>query len=130
MAIAQQPEFSVNQKRLAEALDSGHEWFVTIDQDLCTGCGLCLEVDEKYPPHIITMLGDGLAYVQDPPDSGNVELPQDGRLQEPVLVPPEMLPELVWAEESVGHCMTFTDESGAQLEVDTRVAQMPLRSGQ
>ena len=38
---------------------------VWIDQDLCTGDGICAEID----PDVFTMLDDGLAYVQ---EGGNV----------------------------------------------------------
>lgn len=38
-----------------------NKWKVWIDQDLCTGDGLC----EEIAPDVFTILGDGLAYVKE-----------------------------------------------------------------
>ncbi len=75
---------------------------VWIDQDLCTGDGLC----EEIAPAVFTMLDDGLSYVkqdesvlQDPGGSGSVALVPDdlwGAVQEA-------------AEECPGECIFVED---------------------
>jgi ferredoxin len=71
---------------------------VWIDQDLCTGDGLCTD----HAPEIFTLLEDGIAYVK-----------QDGRVQNdpggaasPSLVPPaRMLSVVHAAEDCPGECI-------------------------
>jgi ferredoxin len=41
--------------------EQGHDMKVWIDQDLCTGDGLC----EEIAPDVFTLLDDGLAYVRE-----------------------------------------------------------------
>lgn len=55
-----------------------------IDQDLCTGDGLCTD----HAPEVFTLLEDGIAYVveagvvlNDPGGSGSLALVSPGRLQ-------------------------------------------------
>ncbi|MGH9207289.1 MAG: ferredoxin [Acidimicrobiales bacterium] len=71
---------------------------VWIDQDLCTGDGLC----EEIAPAVFTLLDDGLAYVKD----------QDSVLNEPggsasMAAVPSDLEEAVQeaAEECPGECI-------------------------
>lgn len=71
---------------------------VWIDQDLCTGDGLCAEI----APAIFTLQDDGLAYVKD--DSGVKDEPggPDGL----VAVPPDLEEAVVSAsEECPGECI-------------------------
>ena len=45
---------------------------VWVDQDLCTGCGLCHEI----APDVFTMGDDGLPYVKE--DGKTIPLPENG----------------------------------------------------
>jgi ferredoxin len=68
---------------------------VWIDQDLCTGDGLCAEI----APDVFVLLDDGLAYVQD--SAKNVK-----RMTETVPVPDNLLDAVVEsAEECPGECI-------------------------
>jgi ferredoxin len=74
----------------------GDELHVWVDQDLCTGDGLCVQ----YAPEVFEFDVDGLAYVKDP----------DGALQqEPgsrVAVPPHLRLEVIdSARECPGECI-------------------------
>ncbi len=70
---------------------------VWIDQDLCTGDGICAEI----APKLFTLLDDGLAYVQ---DSGGVKNP--GGPSALVAVPDGELDGCVEAaEECPGECI-------------------------
>lgn len=75
---------------------------VWIDQDLCTGDGLCAEIC----PDVFTLLDDGLAYVK---DTAGVLAPQHGRNggvdgQAPV---PDGMEDLIVeaADECPGECI-------------------------
>ena len=81
---------------------------VWIDQDLCTGDGLCAEI----APAVFEMYSDGLAYVKDPAWP-NLFGP-DGKGNEPMLkmgegtaeFPDAMLDDVVAAaEECPGECI-------------------------
>ena len=76
---------------------------VWIDQDLCTGDGLC----EEIAPAVFQLLGDGLAYVK---ESGQVRSDPGGAAGT-VLVPTD-LEEVVGeaADECPGECI-FTEQS-------------------
>ncbi len=70
---------------------------VWIDQDLCTGDGLCAEI----APDVFVMDSDGLAYVAE----GGVQLPGGGA--DTLAVVPEPLFEatIESAEECPGECI-------------------------
>lgn len=70
---------------------------VWIDQDLCTGDGLCAEI----APDVFVMDSDGLAYVAE----GGVQLPGGGA--DALAVVPEPLFEatIESAEECPGECI-------------------------
>jgi len=84
---------------------------VWIDQDLCTGDGLCTEL----APAVFMMHSDGLAYVKDP--SWPNLLGPDGKGSEPKLkmiatteFPDTMLDEVIQsAEDCPGECI-FIEE--------------------
>ncbi|MFM9028586.1 MAG: ferredoxin [Bacteroidota bacterium] len=85
---------------------------VWIDQDLCTGDGLCTEI----APDVFQMHSDGLAYVKDP--SWPNILGPEGKGAEPKLkmasgvaeFPDSMLEDVITsAEECPGECI-FIEE--------------------
>jgi ferredoxin len=70
---------------------------VWIDQDLCTGDGLC----EEIAPAVFTLLDDGLAYVKEGPKVFN-----PGGAEAMAIVPAGMEEETVEsAEECPGECI-------------------------
>jgi ferredoxin len=75
---------------------------VWIDQDLCTGDGLCEEV----VPALFTVLDDGLSYVKE----GDV-VKNDPAGSAAVVLVPEDLEEAVneTVEECPGECIFFVD---------------------
>ncbi|GAA2394137.1 ferredoxin [Streptomyces glaucosporus] len=78
------------QKEQAEELE------VWIDQDLCTGDGICAQ----YAPDVFELDVDGLAYVKPPaPDGGEAEL-----LTEPGAAAPVPLPLLGDVVDSAREC--------------------------
>ena len=71
---------------------------VWIDQDLCTGDGLC----EEIAPSVFTLLDDGLAYVK----QDGAALNNPGGAQGLASVPPVMEDAVVEAsEECPGECI-------------------------
>ena len=71
---------------------------VWIDQDLCTGDGLC----EEIAPSIFTLLDDGLAYVKE----GDKVLSEPGGAEALAGIPDNMLDSVVEAaEECPGECI-------------------------
>ncbi|NNN02984.1 MAG: ferredoxin [Acidimicrobiaceae bacterium] len=71
---------------------------VWIDQDLCTGDGLC----EEICPSVFTLLDDGLAYVKSDGQAQN----EPGGAQSVVVVPAEFEDAVVEAsEECPGECI-------------------------
>lgn len=71
---------------------------VWIDQDLCTGDGLC----EEICPSVFTLLEDGLAYVK----QGDTVLSAPGGAQGMASVPSELEGSVVEAsEECPGECI-------------------------
>jgi len=71
---------------------------VWIDQDLCTGDGLC----EEICPDVFTLLDDGLAYVR---DSGKV-LSDPGGVEGLAAVPGNLEDAVIEsAEECPGECI-------------------------
>jgi len=84
---------------------------VWIDQDLCTGDGLCAEL----APNVFVMHTDGLAYVKDP--SWPNLMGPDGKGSEPKLkmaetasFPDSMLDDVIQAaEDCPGECI-FIEE--------------------
>ncbi len=71
---------------------------VWIDQDLCTGDGLC----EEIAPEVFTLLDDGLAYVK---DNGKV-LSDPGGVEGIAVVPPGQEDGTIEsAEECPGECI-------------------------
>jgi ferredoxin len=77
---------------------------VWIDQDLCTGDGLC----EEIAPAVFTLLDDGLAYVKE----GDQVLNDPGGQQGLALVPEGMEDAVVEAsEECPGECIFVESDS-------------------
>jgi ferredoxin len=71
---------------------------VWIDQDLCTGDGLC----EEICPSVFTLLDNGLAYVK----QDGVALNNPGGAQSPATVPAEFEDAVIEAsEECPGECI-------------------------
>lgn len=71
---------------------------VWIDQDLCTGDGLC----EEICPAVFTLLDDGLAYVKD----GQVVCNDPGGAQQMAAVPEDLEDAVQEAsEECPGECI-------------------------
>ena len=71
---------------------------VWIDQDLCTGDGLC----EEIAPSVFTLLDDGLAYVK----QGDKVLSDPGGAEGLADIPDGMLDSVVEAaEECPGECI-------------------------
>ncbi|HEV3131865.1 MAG: ferredoxin [Acidimicrobiales bacterium] len=76
---------------------------VWIDQDLCTGDGLC----EEIAPAVFTLLDDGLAYVKDGADVKN----EPGGSAGMAAVPDDLEDAVVEAaEECPGECI-FIEQS-------------------
>ncbi|MDA8277951.1 MAG: ferredoxin [Actinomycetota bacterium] len=76
---------------------------VWIDQDLCTGDGLC----EEICPPVFTLQEDGLAYVKD----GGSVLNSPGGSQQMASVPTELESAVIEAsEECPGECI-FVEEA-------------------
>ncbi len=75
---------------------------VWIDQDLCTGDGLC----EEIAPAVFTLLDDGLAYVKD----GATVLSEPGGSAQMADVPDDLQDAVVEAsEECPGECIFVED---------------------
>lgn len=53
------PTNTLTEDQIAKAKRVAKVW---VDQDLCTGDGLC----EEIAPRVFVLLGDGLSYVKDP----------------------------------------------------------------
>ena len=70
---------------------------VWIDQDLCTGDGLCAEI----APDVFVMDSDGLAYVAE----GGVQLPGGGAAAVAVVPEPLFEATIESAEECPGECI-------------------------
>lgn len=80
----------------------GRLW-VWIDQDLCTGDGLCVD----YVPEVFTLLEDGIAYVV---DDGRV-CNDPGGASETALVPEHLVKDVVSAASVCpGECI-FVEET-------------------
>ena len=77
---------------------------VWIDQDLCTGDGICAEIS----PEVFTLLDDGLAYVKD----GSGVKSDPGGAHGIVAVPDNELDGVIEsAEECPGECI-FIETTG------------------
>lgn len=77
---------------------------VWIDQDLCTGDGLC----EEIAPAVFTLLDDGLAYVKE----GDRVLSDPGGANGQALVPSDLEDSVVEAsEECPGECIFVERDS-------------------
>lgn len=75
---------------------------VWIDQDLCTGDGLC----EEICPAVFTLLDDGLAYVKE----GDKVMDNPGGAEGVALVPSELEDAVTEAaEECPGECIFIED---------------------
>ena len=71
---------------------------VWIDQDLCTGDGLC----EDHAPDVFTLLEDGIAYVKE----SDLVLNDPGGSQSLAFVPERLYQQVVdAAEECPGECI-------------------------
>ena len=69
---------------------------VWVDQDLCTGDGLCVQ----YAPEVFEFDVDGLAYVKD--DTGNLQLGEGARVPVPAHLRLEVIDA---AKECPGECI-------------------------
>ena len=89
---------------------------VWIDQDLCTGDGLC----EEIAPAVFTLLDDGLAYVKEGADIKN----NPGGAQGLAVVPSELEDAVTEAsEECPGECIFIEMDLGENREaIEQRVA--------
>jgi ferredoxin len=75
---------------------------VWIDQDLCTGDGLCVEIC----PDLFFMSDDGLAYVKDRGEKGNAASPRLKIATGQADVPDDILDITIEAaEECPGECI-------------------------
>ena len=71
---------------------------VWIDQDLCTGDGIC----EEIAPSVFALLDDGLAYVKE----GDKIFNEPGGSEQMAIVPPDMEDATIEsAEECPGECI-------------------------
>jgi ferredoxin len=71
---------------------------VWIDQDLCTGDGLCVD----HCPEVFILLEDGISYVKDANGIGN----DPGGYDNLVTVPPKREEDVVYAaEDCPGECI-------------------------
>jgi ferredoxin len=78
---------------------------VWIDQDLCTGDGLC----EEIAPAVFTLLDDGLAYVKE----GDKVLSEPGGSEGLAAVPTDLEDSVVEAaEECPGECIFIERQDG------------------
>ena len=76
---------------------------VWIDQDLCTGDGLC----EEICPQVFVLLGDGLAYVKE----GDRVLNDPGGSEGVAQVPPDFEDAVrEAAEECPGECIFIVED--------------------
>jgi ferredoxin len=76
---------------------------VWIDQDLCTGDGLC----EEICPAVFTLLDDGLAYVK----QDGTALSKPGGASQPALVTADLGDAVIEAaEECPGECIFVIDD--------------------
>lgn len=84
-----------------DSADTAEPLEVWIDQDLCTGDGICVQ----YAPEVFELDIDGLAYVKGPAaEGGEAELLQSPGATVPV--PPELLRDVVdSARDCPGDCI-------------------------
>src|SRR5690348_1314910 len=78
---------------------------VWVDQDLCTGDGLCVQ----YAPEVFEFDVDGLAYVKD--GSGELQLAKDARVGVPAHLRLEVLDA---AKECPGECIHLRRPEGPE----------------
>lgn len=77
---------------------------VWIDQDLCTGDGICVEIC----PDLFFMGGDGLAYVKDQGEEGDTTNPRLKMSTGLADVPDDLLNSAIEAaEDCPGECIFF-----------------------
>jgi ferredoxin len=76
---------------------------VRVDQDLCTGDGLCVQL----APAVFEFDVDGLAYVKDA--DGELRLDQDAQVPVPAGWAPEVLDA---SRDCPGECIFVTDHDG------------------
>jgi ferredoxin len=89
--------------RPRDAKSEGTAMKVWIDQDLCTGDGLC----EEIAPAVFTLLDDGLAYVKE----GDKVFSDPGGAEGLAAFPDDMLDAVVEsAEECPGECIFIEAE--------------------
>ena len=83
--------------------DVGEQLRVRVDQDLCTGDGLCVQ----YAPDVFEFDVDGLAYVKGP--SGELELAPGSVVDVPADLAAAVIDSAI---ECPGECIHVTDASG------------------
>ena len=84
---------------------------VWIDQDLCTGDGLCVD----YVPDVFVLLEDGIAYVME----DKIPLNDPGGSTQTASVPTDLAPGVLAAAETCpGECI-FVESDDASANLDT-----------
>lgn len=86
--------------------ETNAELQVWIDQDLCTGDGLCVQ----YAPEVFEFDVDGLAYVKD--EAGDLKLAQGVRVDVPANLRLDVLDS---AKECPGNCIHVARQSDGVL---------------
>ena len=98
-----------------------HVW---IDQDLCTGDGLCTD----HCPEVFVLLEDGISYVRDAA-TGVLTSDPGGRLSM-VRVPPKLETDVVDAAlDCPGECIFVEDDPLHDLSATASPATTPSRGG-
>ena len=83
---------------------------VWIDQDLCTGDGLCTD----HCPEVFVLLEDGISYVRD--ENGNVGNDPGGRISV-VAVRPKLVDAVIAAAlDCPGDCIFLETEDGTEAD--------------
>jgi ferredoxin len=98
LTVRDTPHYGLVARRAAAKRERVRYMKVWIDQDLCTGDGLC----EEIAPAVFTLLDDGLAYVKEDSDVKN----EPGGSAGMAAVPGELEEAVVEAsEECPGECI-------------------------
>ncbi|NUR70248.1 MAG: ferredoxin [Hamadaea sp.] len=92
---------------------------VWVDQDLCTGDGLCVQ----YAPEVFEFDVDGLAYVKD--EAGELQLAKDAKVAVPAHLRLEILDA---AKECPGECIHVRRAADASAEPMSEDERDEIRS--
>jgi ferredoxin len=99
---ASRPHMVVNEGRGMPVSAESEQLRVWVDQDLCTGDGLCVQ----YAPEVFEFDVDGLAYVKD--GSGELQLSPGGRADVPSRLRLDVIDA---AKECPGDCIHVLRDS-------------------